>query len=291
MFTIDVAIPCNKWQSPTWWGPLMTTSLITAGAGVRIGHVIRATGALTDTARNQNVHEFLIAGSDAIMQVDDDTVVHSSAIYRLAEMNVPIASGVYFGRVDIKAGKEPVPLLYRREEGFYVPIKDYYKGEIIDCDGIGMGCSLIRREVFTAIMEAFVLMERPTGPLLPVHPDHVPRYEAIGCKRYEALMEVKQRDYPFYVFDNGRTEDFFFLELAAQVGYRPIVDTRLESGHVTEYVIDGDDFWDYQLDQIDRRERGSAVRSLLVDDPGKSGPVQALPDARAVVERAEGAAL
>lgn len=217
-------------------------------SGIRIGQLVAAGGALTDTSRNKIVSEHLKGDADYLIQFDDDTVPPPGTIARLVEMQVPIASGVYFGRVDVKKGERPMPLIYRHGEGQtdrgqYYSVTDYVKGEILTVDGIGMGCSCIHRSVFESIQDHYVLMRRHTGPIMPVWPDDVAAYEGVGMSVYDPLSAVAEINYPFFAFDNGRTEDLFFCELAARLGIRPVVDTRIECKHLGEYAIDGEDFW------------------------------------------------
>ncbi len=253
--TLDIGVPCNKWQSNKWWPKLMTEALRSVRLGVTLGQVIAAGGALTDSARNTIAHEFLAGSSDWLFMADDDTIPPPGTLVRLLELNVPIASGVYFGRVDVKSGEPVVPLFYRHEyegerAGEYYPITNYYRGEIITCDAAGLGCSLIHRSVFHAIMDRYVLMKRPTGPILPVAPEQVERYLSLGLTLFDPLKADREYYYPFFCFDNGRTEDFFFFELARPLGYHVTVDTKVECTHVTEYGIDGMYFWDRQAQAL-----------------------------------------
>lgn len=247
--TVDIGVACNKWQSPSWWGKLFAEVLrAVVYDNITIGHTIFAGGAMTDIARNHIVAEFLGGDSEWLFQFDDDTVPPPGTIARLLSLNVHIASGVYFSRSDIKKGENPIPLVYRLGDpsaklGEYVPIMDYYYGEVIQADATGMGCSLIHRSVFEAIQDHYVLLKRPTGPLLPVAPEDVERYATIGMKPIEISKLPHDYEYPFFLFDNARTEDFFFYELARPLGYRATVDTKVECQHLSSYAVDGDDFW------------------------------------------------
>lgn len=254
-WTVDIGVPCNKNESSKWWGKLMAEALRATEQGVRVRKTIFAGGALTDSARNTIAATFLQGGSDWLFMFDDDTIPPPGTMVRLLELNVPLASGVYFGRVDVKAGEPVVPLFYRREHqgvaaGEYFPISDYYRGEIVTADAAGLGCSLIHRDVFTAIMDHYVLMKRPTGPILPVDPSRVDAHLSLGLTLFDPLTAEREYHYPFFAFDNGRTEDFFFFELAHPLGYRVVVDTRVECQHLTDYVIDGVDYWGQQARQL-----------------------------------------
>lgn len=258
-WTVDIGVPCNKNESSKWWGKLMAEALRATEQGVRVRKTIFAGGALTDSARNTIAATFLQGGSDWLFMFDDDTIPPPGTMVRLLELNVPLASGVYFGRVDVKSNEPVVPLFYRHEHegeraGEYYPITDYYRGEIITCDASGLGCSLIHRSVFNAIMDHYVLMKRPTGPILPVAPEQVEHYLSLGLTLFDPLEADRECHYPFFVFDNGRTEDFFFYELARPLGYHVTVDTKVECQHLTEYAVDGVDFWDRQAQALGAAE-------------------------------------
>jgi hypothetical protein len=246
---VDIGVACNKWQSPSWWGKLIAEALrAVVYDNVIIGHTIFAGGAMTDIARNHIAAEFLKGESEWLFQFDDDTVPPPGTMSRLLSLQTPISSGVYFSRADVKKGENPIPLVYRlgnpeAKLGEYVPIIDYYYGEIFQADATGMGCSLIHRSVFEAIQDHYVLLQRPTGPLLPVAPEDVERHAAIGLKPMSITSLSHDCEYPFFLFDNARTEDFFFYELVRPLGYRVLVDTKVECQHISSYAVDGDDFW------------------------------------------------
>ena len=142
-----------------------------AGEGVVAFEGFLAIGsALTDQSRNHIVSHHLAGTSDAIWWIDDDVVPPAGALERLLALDAPIAAGVYY------LGKPPCnPVIYqRREDGLYKPLWDYQVGEIIGADSVGMGCTLVRREVYERIQEEHVLFQRRrNGTLMPVHRDDV----------------------------------------------------------------------------------------------------------------------
>jgi len=247
--SVDIAVPANKWQHPRWWQAVLSVALATQRAGISIAQVMAATGALTDSARCSIADDFMRGKSEWLVQFDDDTVPPKRAIERLLALKEPFATGVYFGRVDVKHGLAPHPLIYRRVAGGeYMPVEDYYRGEIITVDGCGLGCSLIHRSLFEAVRDHYVVVRSPTSMLRPVPPDDVDKHLALGYVVYTAEMAAKDdeagrhRNYPYFLMDSGRTEDFFWCELLDPLGYKPVADTSIECGHIGEYTIDGEDY-------------------------------------------------
>ena len=255
---VDIGVPCSKQQSPKWWGKLIGEALRASRYDdIEVGRTIFSGGALTDSSRNTIADEFLANDSDWLFMFDDDTVPPPGTMSRLLSLQVPIASGVYFGRSDIKKGEKVIPLVYRLTDpdstiGEYYPITEYYRGEIIQADATGLGCSLIHRSVFDAIKDHYVLLQRPTGPLIPVAPQNVDASIAMGNKPLDFGKIEHDFNYPFFLFDGARTEDFFFYELVRPLGYRATVDTKVECQHLSEYAIDGDDFWPTQIKEWER---------------------------------------
>ncbi len=245
--TVDIGVPCSKSQSPSWWGRVLGDALRHQNMGITFGNICLSKGAMTDTNRNKIAKAFRAGGSEWLYFIDDDTVHPWGALYRMLDLAISgghrVVSGVYFGRVDVKAGQLPVPLLYqRRPDGTYDPVT-YYKGEILTLDATGLGCSLIHRSVFDDFMRCHVVMRRHTGPFYPVPHEAVAAHEAIGSTVVDVLSIEGDPTYPFFVMDNGRTEDMFFFEGTARFGVRPVVDTRIECRHLDEYAIDGEDYW------------------------------------------------
>lgn len=255
---VDIGIACNKNQDHDWWGRNAPEWLRLAGSGVVSFEGFLAVGsALTDHNRNRIVYHHLDGEGEAIWWIDDDVVVPPGTLERLLALDVPIAAGVYF------LGKPPCnPVVYeRREDGLYRPLWDYQRGEIIEADSVGMGCTLIRREVYERIQEEYVLFRRErTGTLVPVHRKDVARVRTLAkqVQRHrgevvvdrhgvgmlmDAVVEAGEVEvWPFYAFENGRTEDHYFCEMARMLGFKVVVDTKIECEHWKLRPITGESF-------------------------------------------------
>ena len=81
--------------------------------------------------------------------------------------------------------------------------KDFEWGDLVECDGVGGGFTIIRREVFEALA-----------------PPDVP--------------ESKQL---FFEYRNDSSEDLFFCKHAREAGFRIAVDTRVTIGHIAHQPV------------------------------------------------------
>jgi len=256
---IDIGIACNKNQPHDWWGRNVPEWLRLAASGlVEFEGFLAIGSALTDHNRNHIADHHLDGEADAIWWIDDDVIPPPGTLERLLALDVPIAAGVYF------LGKPPCnPCAYqRREDGLYRPLWNYQRGEIIEVDSVGMGCTLIRREVYERIREEYVLFRRKrnavvvpvqqkdvsrVGPLLGRQirkfGGEVIRYQKGTCISIEELVgPVEVEVWPFYAFENGRTEDHWFCEMAQRVGFKIVVDTGIECQHWKLRPITGQSF-------------------------------------------------
>lgn len=102
-----------------------------------------------DRARNLLTQRALNDGCDYIMFIDADMILPPNAIDNLIDMNLPIASGLYFQK-----GKPylPVARLKRNEDDEdHRFLEDFEFGKIIKVAGAGFGCVLIKANVFREI--------------------------------------------------------------------------------------------------------------------------------------------
>ena len=206
-------------------------------------------GALTDINRNNIAHWFLTEradDSDWLFFVDDDIELPDDALTRLLAHDKPFVTGIYYRR------SPPCdPLIYKQEEeGWYMPLlpdKDYQTGELIQVDGCGLGCALIHRSVFEAILETHFLYRRHNRSYGFMHYDnvvesgklmkpgvHIHDTETILVQEITPMLSnnlsPKER-LPFFAFEYGRTEDFHFCELVKGAGVEIWADTGLEVKH------------------------------------------------------------
>ena len=103
---------------------------------------------LVYTAREEAAKAFLQGKYDALLFVDSDMVVPIELLTKLIEHNKDIVSALAFKRTP---GYEPCIFKECSETDakFYL---DYPKG-LIEIEGVGMACTLIKRRVFETVPE------------------------------------------------------------------------------------------------------------------------------------------
>jgi hypothetical protein len=220
-------------------------------------HEIIASGVMTtDHNRNLITNEFLKSDSEWLFWIDSDTLVPLGAVERLLAVNKPLVSGLYYG----KNPPHP-PIAYFVHNGAFTPIdneRKWEKGEIIEVDSVGMGCMLTHRSVFENIIKNYEVLQLEGGGLMPVFKnDILGELSANGeYKKHEHDGKVYQGQYrrrmiqptlanmkfPFFIIDNLQTEDIFFFRLAERLGYKPVLDTSVECGHLRLDPFRGADY-------------------------------------------------
>lgn len=163
-------------------------------------HVFEQWGVLITEARTIMTHMFLEAEPKAthMLMVDSDMVFPAHALKQLLQHDLPIVGGLCHNRRDPYQ-----PILGKRHQdsdrlfGFCY---NYPPNSLFEVDVTGAAFLLIKREVVEAISEKF----------------------GVGSwwQQYK-----------------GMSEDFSFCERAKECGYKVMVDTGLEIGHIAEVVI------------------------------------------------------
>jgi hypothetical protein len=223
--------------------------------GVLIDENLKGRNDKTDVNRQAITGYFLEGGetgakADYIFWVDDDTVFMDGAISRLLRLDKLIAAGVYFNN------NPPYnPIAYHKlDNGGYKPLWDYPPGALTEIDAVGMGCTLIHRSVYEKIVAEHTVFQRPNASLVPIHKSQIhatgqgPTFgETYGSEKEQVIdnyliqrivkpdlnpdPKEHPRFFPFYVMEQGRTEDMWFCELAANVGIKPWLDTSVVCEH------------------------------------------------------------
>jgi glycosyltransferase involved in cell wall biosynthesis len=104
---------------------------------------IHLSGMPFDHARNVAVEHVMKGGFTWLFFLDDDVIIPSNAIERLASHGKDIISGLYYRRI------EPIePVMCREHAG---RITKFNPGEMLEVDMVGAGCLLIHRRVFERI--------------------------------------------------------------------------------------------------------------------------------------------
>ena len=179
-----------------------------------------ARGTPWDIARQQLAEAALKSSAKYLLFWDSDNLVPPDALRRLMSHNLPIVSALYYRR------HEPVtPAMWNlvppepkcstcgqpvKAKGKYVPITNWPEGNpLVECDVIGLGFCLISRRVLERLDEKF-----PNEPWF---------------LWTQGRRGIKEEDY--------LSEDFYFMERCAEVGFKPIVDTGVLSKHIGDVVF------------------------------------------------------
>lgn len=207
-----------------------------------------------DINRNKIVDEFLRTDAEWLWWIDADNLPPVDALRRLFAVGEPLVSGLYYGG---SLRDEITPIAYlRREDGAYHNLKQIYqweRGEIVPVDAVGMGCFLTHRSVYTDIAEQYVAVQTGNGGMTSVHRDDIHgelREQPINndysytVRKGHLYMPVYQPSvadpiFPFFQCEFNRTEDYVFCEQAKRVGYRILLDTSVEVGHIKDFNYDG----------------------------------------------------
>jgi len=270
---VDIGIPCLAYQAQGWWTSLSGLLLSEERYGkIKIGTIRASSSAIPDMNKNATVggkrfsdvdenrrtisKNFLDSNADYIFWIDDDTAPPQLAITKLYNSGHDFIAGLYF------ANSTYNPVMFKRADNSfgYVSIVNYTQGELIEVDGIGMGCTLIHRSVYEKILDGHNLYRNRVGALIPIPKSAVLDKEPVIPKDFMPYIqngiyqepywktELKpEENFPFYMFHGGRGEDVHFCELAANVGIKPWVDTSVLCEHYKIRSIKESDFIDKRL--------------------------------------------
>ena len=179
---------------------------------------------IVDKARNDLVKMALKDNCDYVFFIDSDTIIPNGAIDALLAMNVDIASGLYFSK-----GKPYLPVARVKEGEKHFYLEDFEFNQIIEVQGVGMGCCLIKTDVFKKL-------EFP----------------------YFKLEWRKHEDIDYQI-----AEDLYFCDEAIKAGYK----VHLNTGVICEHYgieVGAEHFMIYKeaLKQ-DREDREEMIEDLI----------------------------
>lgn len=146
-------------------------------------------------ARNAIVEMALKDGLEYLFFIDYDVAPPQNALVKLMSLDVDIASGVYHLKT-----VPSYPLIFVK--GWKYAFDDYDPGDLVEADGCGMGCTLIKMDVFKRV-------PKPWFRTVPGYADANPG-----------------------VILPHLTEDIYFCKKAKAAGCRIVVDTMVQAHHV-----------------------------------------------------------
>jgi len=175
-----------------------------------------------DIARNVCASQAYHSGAEYLFFWDSDVNPPPNIVPRLMMHGLPIVSGLYWRR-----HPTTFPEVFRRnEKGIPVPMKEgevrAMSGQLIECDVVGLGCTLIHRIVLEKLAEKsekFRMLDPESGAELEVY----------------KFMEFKMEDLVTI------SEDAHFCSrIQHELGYKIFADLGLNCGHLcAAEVYDG----------------------------------------------------
>lgn len=155
-------------------------------------------GPLISRARNMVLERFLETEAEYILTTDTDTVFETEDVRFLLEADKPIVGALYFGIL----GGNPVstfPVALTYQDGVLQSL-DQAPDSLVRVDAVGMGLTLIRREVVEAL-EPDHELNKPFAEAIYKQPDGSFRHhgeDAVFCLEamkhgFETWLEPKAR--------------------------------------------------------------------------------------------------
>lgn len=187
-----IAVPCMDQVSALFAQSLAT---IRRPGETMVSFLI---GSLITDARNSLAKQAISAGADYILWLDSDMTFPPNVLEKMLkhmEEGKDIVSGLYFRR------RPPfTPVLFKHlEKGNNVAYDDYPKETVFECDGVGFGCVMMKKEILLDVL--------------------------LNCGTF------------FDQIDNYG-EDLSFCMRAKEQGYKIYCDSTIKCGHVGQVVVD-----------------------------------------------------
>jgi len=164
-----------------------------------------------DAARNDLVDRALKYNPDYIFFIDSDMILPDNILDDLINMNKEIASALYFMR-----SPPYKPIVKVMKDKMFCIVNSIPLNQIIEIDAVGLGCCLVKREVFEKIKE-----------------------------KKEKIFSIEEQKI------NDKTqllgEDTVFCLRAKETGFKIFVNTGLICKHIGKSLID-ENFYKLYLD-------------------------------------------
>ena len=186
--------------------------------------ILTHTDIYVDRARNELVKKAIVSKCDYVWFLDTDHIFPQGTLTRLLKLmkdkNADIVSGLYFTRTP-----PVIPVIRKYVDDTYEPIFDY--SGVIEVDGIGFGCCLIKTELFKKL--------------------EFPYFDG----KYEER----------YGFQGFIGEDLYFCRNIRKLGIKIYVDTDLIIQHIGGLVND-QDFLPHKQDYL----KSEQIKGEIIDD-------------------------
>ncbi len=147
--------------------------------------------------------------------IDDDVLVQPGCLLELLNHDRDIISGVYFLKHE---GALSTPLIYPESGGG--PGK-FLPDQVQDVWGHGMGLTLVRTEVYKRMLAEQLTRTTPDGKTELLADKYG---QPMWYHKTDSMTEIEEDEHGLCRM--GMTEDTYFLNEAAKLGYQPSVSTH-----------------------------------------------------------------
>ena len=133
--------------------------------------------------------------------LDDDVLPPDDILLQLLGLDVPIACGLYMAKKKKDERTLAAWVINHDSKGqeLYTGISPEQAARHVYVDVTGLGCALIKREIFEKVGEPWFHWDPPPAP----------------------------------------SEDFFFfLKVAREIGVKPLIDMKMLCKHIGTFVVD-----------------------------------------------------
>jgi hypothetical protein len=243
MQKVCIGVPAYGSQPPDWWQPLVRTAYELRDAGIELVGPYDASSMMVDRNRNEIARKFLETDAEWLYWMDADNPLVLGALPRLLDTQRHLVTGLYISR-----SGDPKTIAYNRlEDGTYESLRHWRRGEIIPIDSAGLGCCLTHRSVYEEFDAKYVALQREAGGIVAVHIDDIQGdvFDGVidendgkvvdGVWRRRLRQPTSKTDVPFFALEYGRTEDMWFFEHTARLGFQLWLDTSVEVAHLTTH--------------------------------------------------------
>lgn len=153
------------------------------------------------------------AGVSHLFWLDDDVIPFPGCLLELLHQDRDIVSGVYFTKME---GSLSSPLIYPECGG---GTARFVPNQVQEVWGHGMGLTLVRTEVYKRMRDELLTREKDGQKQLLTDKYGRPRW----YHRTNLAEEIYEDEAG--IAHMGMTEDTYFLDQAAKLGYKPAVVT------------------------------------------------------------------
>lgn len=161
--------------------------------------------------------------------IDDDVILPVDALDKLLAVDAPLVSGLYFMR---RAPHLPVAYEEVQDPAYrdkFWPVSSYPDQGVREIAAAGMGCVLVKREVFDAV-------PRPWFAWRPI--TRLPDSDVVSLDAHDAAGDSRRALEDHTPDERTIGEDLWFFTQARRQGYQALLHGGVKCGHIGAFVFD-----------------------------------------------------